>query len=389
MLATLLLTTTLYLGEIKREWIDIQLRIDEGNVVGATYRPHTKVLRLVTGTATKGHVVLREWSSPGVETAKIDGRISKRGLRGTWGGRRFDFWPGGISDSPLSNDYQLTWPAFQRLHDAYLAHRNGEAMFNAQLVCAMNDEGCRWMRALAAGTVPPPHPCDWAHRISCLFQVDALPKMPEWQRKIEAKSLCEDHLLACEEHFGANAVALAEAAGRGDAEAVAKILATKPDVNASGGAFRSPLQRAIWKKSLPVVKLLVEHGADPNAVELENAVYEPDSIVLYLLDHGAKPAHGVLWNAVYLRKHKVALKALERGADVDEEFPAGTPLTGAVDNRDLAMVRVLLAHCADPDSETNHSDGSPIDHARKRGEKKILALLRAARRNANCPHPAW
>jgi hypothetical protein len=389
-------STQLYLGEIRHEWIDIQLRTDGTRVLGATCRPRErdKPPRLVTGTATGKHLVLHEWSAPGVETAKIDARITKRGLRGTWGGKTFDFWPGG-AESPLANERKTAWPAFDRLHDAMLAGRWDEATFYARLACAMVDEGCQWLAALPALSAGQQRlerqsaPCDWAHRMPCLFARDQLPQLPAAERKERARDLCENQLLACAEYWGANAVALSEAARRGDAAAVEKLLQTRPNVNAGGGLLRLPLDNAIDARSLPVVKLLIEHGADPNSIVLDTRVgYAPEEIVLYLLDRGAEPIDGVLWNAVYFGKHAVARKALEKGADVDEEFPAGTPLTAAVDRRDVTMVRELLARCADPDSETNHSEGSPIDHARKMRAKKILALLLAAR-NANCSWPEW
>ena len=42
----------------------------------------------------------------------------------------------------------------------------------------------------------------------------------------------------------------------------------------------------------------------------------------------------------------------------------------------IGMVRE--AHGADPEFETNHSDGSPIDHARRLHAEKILRMLLAA-----------
>jgi hypothetical protein len=42
-------------------------------------------------------------------------------------------------------------------------------------------------------------------------------------------------------------------------------------------------------------------------------------------------------------------------------------------------VKMLLARGADPDFTTNFSVGSPIDRAREKGQKAILAVLIAAR----------
>lgn len=136
---------------------------------------------------------------------------------------------------------------------------------------------------------------------------------------------------------------------------------------------RAAAPAAVQAMSFPVVKLLIEHGADPNSVRLDAAVASSaDDITLYLLDHGAKPDE-VLWNAVYFGKRAIAQKALEKGASISE-----TELITATDNRDVRMVRLLLAHCG-----YTKIDESPIDYARKIGAKKILNMLLKAR-NGPC-----
>lgn len=98
MLLTLIVTTSLYLGEIRNEWIDILLRVDGKEVLGATYRRRDKTLRAITGTADGNHV-------------------------------------GSVS----------SWPVFDDLHDAIVTQRWDEAMLRAQLACALYYEGCEWL----------------------------------------------------------------------------------------------------------------------------------------------------------------------------------------------------------------------------------------------------
>jgi hypothetical protein len=396
----------LYLGDVKGEWIDIQLRVGGDQVLGATWRPYQKTLRLVTGTANNGHVVLHEWSSPGVETATIDATITKKALRGKWGGKPFDFWPGG-SESPLANEYQIAWPAFDRLHDEIFTGRWEAATFDARLACALSDEGCEWLASLPAiasgkfdrrpwrDAAANLTACDqrW-RRMSCLFVRDLLPQFSAAERKEKTHHLCERYRLVCADDWGALEVALSDAAKRGDAAEVEKILRSHPNVNAGSGLLWTPLQSAIFARSLPAVKLLIEHGADPNldrsgpGVPIESAVLNRvDDVAIYLLDHGARPVHGELWTAIDNGNHVLARKLLEKGADVNQDFPAGSALTDAVDKRDLTMVRELLAHCGDPNLTTKFSEGSPIDHARKLGAKKILALLLAPRDPGCAPLP--
>jgi len=141
-------------------------------------------------------------------------------------------------------------------------------------------------------------------------------------------------------------------------------------------------------RSVPIVKVLLDHGADPNLrfgyeLPLEFAVSNrEDEIAMLLLDHGAKVAgaRGVLWDAVSYGNDAIALKMLEQGDDPDDLAPAGTPLTAAVDRHDLKMVQALLEHGANPDREGKFSEGSPIDHARRTHQTKILRMLLAAQK---------
>jgi len=153
----------------------------------------------------------------------------------------------------------------------------------------------------------------------------------------------------------------------------------------NAGRLLSPLLGATFARSLPIVRMLLDHGADPNAaydyeLPLLAAVSNRlEEIALLLLDRGARPGANELWTAVYYRMNRLTKKLVEKGAEIDDEVPAGTPLTAAVDNGDVEMVQYLLARGADPEAETNHSQGSPIHHAEHDHRKRILAMLLAAR----------
>ena len=54
------------------------------------------------------------------------------------------------------------------------------------------------------------------------------------------------------------------------------------------------------------------------------------------------------------------------------------PVVPPMSDLRLLTGTVRGAHSADPEFETNHSDGSPIDHARRLHATKILRLLLAA-----------
>jgi hypothetical protein len=51
------------------------------------------------------------------------------------------------------------------------------------------------------------------------------------------------------------------------------------------------------------------------------------------------------------------------------------------------MVKALLDHGADPEWQAKFTDGSPIDHARKTHQTKILRLLLAARERQKTDPP--
>jgi outer membrane protein assembly factor BamB len=62
---------------------------------------------------------------------------------------------------------------------------------------------------------------------------------------------------------------LLDAAGKGDAAAVASLLARGADVDADNGRGATPLYVAAEQGQLEVVKILLDHGADPNVKDLE------------------------------------------------------------------------------------------------------------------------
>src|SRR5262249_49074672 len=143
----------------------------------------------------------------------------------------------------------------------------------------------------------------------------------------------------------------------------------------------SPLLAAAFARSARITRILLEHGADPNAdygyePPLEFAVdNDLSEIALLLLEHGAKPRSNELWKAVYAGMDDVAKKLVDAGAGVDDTVPAGSPLTAAVDRHDIEMVRFLLEHGADPDASARRSDGSAVDHARRTHQTRILDML--------------
>jgi ankyrin repeat protein len=121
---------------------------------------------------------------------------------------------------------------------------------------------------------------------------------------------------------------------------------------------RTSLMHAVMAGDSGAVASLIDRGADVNAVD-----------------------HDQRWTALHFaaRDHNEELVRLllEAGAEVDPEDVFGdTPLWRAVmtAGTDLAAMRVLLGHGADPGRKNRHGI-SPLDLARESGREDVVALL--------------
>jgi ankyrin repeat protein len=157
-----------------------------------------------------------------------------------------------------------------------------------------------------------------------------------------------------------------------------------------------PLFRAsLYDRCVPALELLVRHGADVNGVWDDwgppiRAACEGQAPACldWLLDHGAHltgtapgATRSVTWNAVleaaYYQKTCPALlpNIIAHGGDVNTHGPEGeTPLHVTARRGDLAGVRLLLDHGADPSLKDN-AGRRPLDVTRN---KRVYQLLEAA-----------
>lgn len=167
-----------------------------------------------------------------------------------------------------------------------------------------------------------------------------------------------------------------------------------------------PLCRAaLYDSTIPTMEILVQHGADVNRV---GNGYGPPLIfaceggalesMAWSLEHGAETVgegpsvtETVSWNALkhagYFNKRcpGMLVLLLDHGADVNSTFvdpvegaPRGSALHNVAENEDIAGVKLLLKHGADPDV-VNEDGQHPIDMTRNR---KIRELLENARHDA-------
>lgn len=78
--------------------------------------------------------------------------------------------------------------------------------------------------------------------------------------------------------------------------------------------------------------------------------------------------------SVMLKKPTIANILLAREIDVNQKLHGNYLLDTAVQNNDVDMVRLLVAHGADVDSPGRQ--GTPIEAARRNGQKEIEKILK-------------
>ena len=395
-------------------------------------------LRLLTGRRDGDRVELREWEGPGRPGASISGRIVRRRwtggeyeaeLRTRWRGRKADF----VYETPTAagDANHLSAAVIDRLHAAIRDARWDEAMHHAKLACVVNEQECVWIGALpdlASGRTPPVTQyapwtpllheragrwrealtsarvlCSRYSRMGCQFYAD-LATRPKVNAREVYHFTCRQKLVRCEAYWGANEIALIDALRSGDEPRVERLLRSGVNVNFGGEELLpTPLTAAVWSGSVPLVMRLLAAGADARRTDYSDTAWlsplfyaindDNEDLALLLLARGA-PIHpkrdqwqgdeNLLSEAARRGLRRVVHAMLEAGEPPDDwPFEIGTPLHIAADNGDVAMVKDLLAHGADPDRSYKTSRGSPIDHARARGRKQILRLLLAARKESS------
>jgi ankyrin repeat protein len=128
------------------------------------------------------------------------------------------------------------------------------------------------------------------------------------------------------------------------------------------GAFSvdgfTPLHLSAYFGQEEMASVLLEHGADPNAVSRNSMALRP------------------LHSAAVSRALGIVTNLLDRGADVNAKQHGGwTPLHAAAFNGDLAMTELLVVRGADP--FTLSDDGkTPLDIATEKGHESVATWLR-------------
>ena len=166
-----------------------------------------------------------------------------------------------------------------------------------------------------------------------------------------------EQLLPPDEELGA-----AEAAAFGRLERLRTLLEADPDAaNEWSNDGFSPLSLAIFGGQAEAVRLLVERGADVEAIARHETIQ-------------VRP----LQTAAFVRDPELGRILLDAGADPNGKAEGGfTALHSAAQNGDLAFARLLLEHGADTNAEFGGK--LPVEYAEEAGAGEVVELLRAGR----------
>lgn len=182
--------------------------------------------------------------------------------------------------------------------------------------------------------------------------------------------------------------AIIAASRYGNTAAVQKLIAAQPDlVNSRDRAGSTPLHHAAGFGTLAMVKLLLENGADVNAVNQRKSTplfwaLADEAKVRLLLEKGAsitaKTSDGrsLTYQAALMANANPMLRLLlNKGASADGKTLNGlTPLMAASRRADLEAMKLLIANKADVNARSA-AGATPLMSAAATGQAAAVKLL--------------
>jgi ankyrin repeat protein len=155
------------------------------------------------------------------------------------------------------------------------------------------------------------------------------------------------------------------------------LLARGADPNGPGGEEWTNLSIACSRGDAPLVRLLLEHGAEPNDNDsLYHSVESPDdACTRLLLEHGATViGTNALWHALDYERIDRTRMLLEHGGDPDEATHWPALHHAVARGRSAEHLRLLVAHGADP-AARDHKGRTAFQHAFRRGQGELADTL--------------
>jgi ankyrin repeat protein len=157
-------------------------------------------------------------------------------------------------------------------------------------------------------------------------------------------------------------------------------------IDARRAAEVVPLQQAAVEGRLDVLRALIAEGAPVNGIGPEGGTPLASAIradqaesVRLLLDGGAEPSDSALQLAMRYERWEIFASLIEAGGnpEVRGEWDGRSPLELATERRDLAMIRLLLEHGADPGaiSHAGPMAQPALHHAAEQGMQDVVELL--------------
>ncbi len=143
------------------------------------------------------------------------------------------------------------------------------------------------------------------------------------------------------------------AAAEGNLDRLRSLTDEGMPVDGIGPDGQTALQSAIRAGQLEATRLLLDLGAEPSDAAVRMAMrYERWEILVALIDAGGDP-------------------------EVRGEWSGRSPLELAVERRDMEMIRLLLAHGADPSAVSNEGPAAQpaLHHAAENGMRDVVELL--------------
>ncbi len=189
------------------------------------------------------------------------------------------------------------------------------------------------------------------------------------------------------------AAPLQHAAGAGDVAEIGRLIERGADPNRAGPGGETPLIAALREGQLQGLEVLLAAGAVPTQDAIDVALrYRRRDALIAMIEAGADPDTRSAWSTKSLLEiateqgdAELVKLLLEHGADPDAapgESPFTMPaLVIAANKGEAQIARLLLEHGADP---TLRREGwTAADVALQAGHAEVAQMLRAAAKNTN------